>query len=68
MKKILIALLLAALAIYSFFEYRRICASSPECACRNATPGDPTCMSQEQLSMWCAQQNDKTKLPQCGHE
>ena len=39
--------------------------TTPERACRNASPGDPTCMSLKQLERWCAKQAARENLPQC---
>ncbi|NQZ00562.1 MAG: hypothetical protein HRT45_07830 [Bdellovibrionales bacterium] len=46
-------------------SFRDASAPTPEVACRNAKPGDPTCMSTESLTEWCANQENVVALPQC---
>ena len=65
MKKLtFLTLILITLAIGGFL-YNDICESSPECACKNASPGDVTCTGPEQLKIWCDKQKSKKDLPQC---
>ena len=64
MRKIIL-MAVTALAIAGFYIYKDLCKSSPECSCKNTAPGDPTCMSAEQLSKWCDEQSHAKDLPQC---
>jgi hypothetical protein len=65
MKKIILLLVITILSFASYLIYQDICKSSPECSCKNAAPGDATCLSPSQLSDWCHEQKSPLDLPQC---
>lgn len=51
-----------ALGIY---KAKQDTKDDPEMACREASAGDPTCLSPAQLSDWCETQENQKALPQC---
>ena len=65
MKKVIIIIFIFLIPVIGYFIYQDICENSPECACRDASPGDPTCMSKETLKEWCDKQKHSNELPQC---
>lgn len=64
-KKYLITLVLFICLIGVVFTYKKICASSPECACKNSPPGDPTCMGAAEHKRWCLEKKERLGLVQC---
>jgi hypothetical protein len=62
--KIVTIIIFLILCTWAYTSYVNLCESSPECACKNATPGDITCMSAENLSIWC-ESNVNSVKPQC---
>jgi len=65
LKIVFIVMTILAFIITGFIIYEKSCSGSPECACRSALPGDPTCMSIEGLAAWCDKQLNQAELPQC---
>lgn len=64
-KGITIVVLVLSIIGLGFFIEDQICQMSPECICKNAQPGDITCMSPEALDKWCQEQSNQSELPQC---
>lgn len=64
MNKNMIIITFLLLCFLAYTSYVNICESTPECACKDSTPGDITCMSAEENNIWC---KDKANLakPQC---
>ena len=61
--KIIVVVAIAIAA--SLYYFSNSCGSSPECACKSAQPGDPTCITPDEFLKWCEQQTNKKGLPQC---
>lgn len=61
-------LILTLLGVAIWAGYKEMCSSSSECACKNASLGDPTCFSKEQIKSWCQKQKSPQGLPQCSFE
>ena len=67
MHKLLSAVLITITLLVGALYYllHDACRNSPECACKNAQPGDVTCLSPIQLSEWCLKQKNRSELHQC---
>lgn len=64
--KSLLILFVTIIGIFaSIYIYNDLCELDAECACKDSSPGDPTCMSKEGLLNWCKEQKDLNDLPQC---